>query len=206
MSSTKANSNEGEIAPDDRDALLEVAQSSILCGLRVNRPLAVDPNSFSVALRELRASFVTLRASPQLRGCVGSVKASRPLVADTAENAFNAAFRDPRFPPLTPHEFPTLTIDVSVLSPMHPLEFRSEAHLLEQIDPGIDGLEIECGASRGLLLPSVWEHLPDKRRFLQALKVKAGLPATFWSDRLIVNSYTTESFGRKVLPFQEQRL
>ncbi|MBI2481225.1 MAG: AmmeMemoRadiSam system protein A [Planctomycetia bacterium] len=206
VSSTNLQSNEKLISLVDREALLDVAQLSIQQGLRTGRPLEIDPMEFAVTVREPHASFVTLRIGAQLRGCTGSVKVRRPLVVDVAENAFNAAFQDPRFTPLRAAEFPTLTIQVSVLSPMEPLPCTSEADLLEKMRLGMDGLEIEYGAYRGVLLPSVWEQLPDKQLFLQMLKMKAGIPPTFWSQRIDVYRFTTESFGRKVTPRPDHSL
>lgn len=197
MLSTNVKSSDREIPTADRQALLDVAQLSIQSGLRSGQPAIVKPAEFSDALREPRASFVTLHIGTELRGCIGSVGARRPLVVDVAENAFNAAFRDARFPPLSPEEYGSLTVNVSVLSPVEPIAFAHEANLLEQVRAGVDGLEIEYGPHHGLLLPSVWEHLPNKRQFLRTLKMKAGLPPTFWARQMSVNRFTTESFGRE---------
>ncbi len=184
-----------EYGPDQRRTLLAVARESIRHGLETGRPLTVDVSAFDPALQKERASFVTLNERGELRGCIGSLEAYRPLVADVAENAFNAAFRDPRFPPVTPDEFDALRIHISVLSPPEPMEFRDEADLLAQIRPGIDGLILEDAGRRGTFLPSVWEQLPDRRQFLAHLKLKAGLPPDHWSPTLRVWRYTTESFG-----------
>lgn len=204
MLSTEAQSNDRKLSLEEREALLDVAQSSIQFGLSKGRPLAVDPDNFPHALRKPRASFVTLRINTELRGCIGSVKVRRPVVVDVAHNAFHAAFQDPRFPPLRAAEFPMLTIHVSVLSPMQRLAITSEEDLLEQVRPGTDGLELECGRYRGLLLPSVWENLPEKKQFVRALKMKAGLPPTFWSQQLNVHRFTTESFSRNVVTLPER--
>ena len=205
MFSTDVKTNTLELSFRDRETLLGVAQASIRSGLCSGEPVVVEPAAFAESLRDPRASFVTLRIDGELRGCIGSVEACRPLVVDVVDNAYNAAFRDPRFPPLRPFEFPMLTVHISVLSPMEPLRFAGEADLLEQIRPGMDGLEIEYWTRRGLLLPSIWELLPDKRQFLQTLKMKAGLPATFWSQRMNVNRFTTESFGRQVTSLPDNR-
>lgn len=203
MSSIDLDSNQQQISVRDRETLIDVARSSIRSGLGCGDQPVIEPTAFADALRALRASFVTLRIGADLRGCIGSVEACRPVVVDVAENAFAAAFRDPRFPPLRHFEYPTLTIQISVLGPLEPLRFASEADLLKQMREGTDGLEIEFGRFRGLLLPSVWEQLPDKRQFLRTLKIKAGLPATFWSRRMNVYRFTTESFGRKPTAFSE---
>ena len=146
-----------------------------------------------------RATFVTLNKFGELRGCIGHLEAIQPLIADVAENAFNAAFRDPRFQPVTASEFGDLEVHISVLSPPEPMVFTSEADLLRQIRPGIDGLILEDGAYRGTFLPSVWEQLPDPAQFLAHLKMKAGLPPNYWSDTLKVSRYTTESFSEQDL-------
>ena len=185
-----------EQLPDDqRRSLLELARASIAHGLTYDRPLLVDCNDYPAALRQERATFVTLHLHHQLRGCIGSLEAQRPLCQDVADNAFSAAFRDPRFAPVTAPESEQLTLDISVLSPPAAMHFDSEADLLSQIRPGIDGLIIEDGRHRGTFLPSVWEQLPLPAEFLRQLKRKAGLPSDYWSQDLRVSRYTTESFA-----------
>ncbi len=175
-----------------RDSLLQIARDSIQHGLRHGRPLTVDTGLLDPALREPGASFVTLEIGNRLRGCIGSLEAYRPLAIDVAENAFAAAFRDPRFPPLTEDEFDRIDIHISILGPAREIDFADEQDLLDQIRPGIDGLILEYGSHRGTFLPAVWESLPDKHQFLEHLKMKAGLPAGFWSDDIRVWRYETE--------------
>jgi len=177
---------------DDRVALLGVAGDSIDHGLRCGRPLPVEVEAFSAALQPKRATFVTLEIADQLRGCIGMLEAVRPLIEDVSENAFAAAFNDPRFPPVTAAERGQLKISISVLSPAEPILFESQDDLLRQIRPGIDGLILQDGPRRGTFLPSVWESLPDAHSFLLHLKGKAGLPADYWSDTIRVSRYTTE--------------
>jgi len=181
------------LTDDDRCALLQLASDSIRHGLDTGRPLTVDPDAFATSLRPLRATFVTLEIEHQLRGCIGMLEAIRPLVVDVAENAWAAAFRDPRFAPVADREFEQLDIHISILSPSEPMQFKSQADLLRQIRPGVDGLILEDGRHRGTFLPSVWESLPDAQSFLAHLKNKAGLPVDYWSDTLRVLRYTTES-------------
>ena len=145
-------------------------------------------------LREERASFVTLTIDGALRGCIGMLEACRPLAEDVAANACAAALEDPRFEPLSHEEFHRLEIHISVLSAPEEVEFRSEADLLAQIRPGVDGLILQDGGRRGTFLPSVWEELPTEELFLMHLKMKAGLPPTYWSDTLRVFRYTAEYF------------
>lgn len=177
-----------------RATLLKIAARSIAHGLERNRPLEVDPADYPEPLREPRATFVTLELGRRLRGCIGVLEAVRPLVEDVAMHAFAAAFEDPRFAPLRPAEYPDLTLKISVLSPSEPMPFNSEADLLGQIRPGVDGLILRDRGHRGTFLPSVWEQLPDPREFLDHLKLKAGLPPGHWSDSIQILRYTTESF------------
>lgn len=177
---------------EHRKILLNLAKDSIRHGLDTNRPLTVELDQFPPELTERSATFVTLKTRGQLRGCIGMLEAVRPLVQDICENAFSAAFRDPRFPPLEENELESLDIHLSILSSPEPMTFSSEEDLISQIRPGVDGLILEEGSYRGTFLPSVWESLPSVRQFLRELKKKAGLPGDFWSDKLIVCRYTTE--------------
>lgn len=178
----------------ERVALHGVARASIRHGLAHHRALAVIAAEFPDALQQHAASFVTLEINGELRGCIGTLEAYRPLVADVAANAFSAAFRDSRFPPLTPHEESRLDIHISVLSTPEPVHVRNEAELIGLLRPDIDGLVLSEGARRGTFLPSVWEQLPEARDFLAHLKRKAGLPANYWSSTLRVERYTCEEF------------
>lgn len=182
----------------ERATLLDIAARSIAHGLEHHQPLDLNPADYPEPLRAIRATFVTLDRHADLRGCIGVLDAFRPLVTDVARNAFAAAFEDPRFPPLCAAEYPELTLKLSVLTPAEPLSFGSEAELLAQIRPGVDGLILSDRGRRGTFLPSVWEQLPDPRDFLAHLKRKAGLPMGHWSGSLRIARYTTESFGGPV--------
>lgn len=183
------------LGPIERRALLDLARASIRHGLEQQRPLAVDPLDYPAALREPRAVFVTLNRAGRLRGCIGHLEACQPLAQDVAENAYSAAFRDPRFPPLAADELADLEVHISVLSPREGVAVASEDELLAQIRPGVDGLILEDDGHRGTFLPAVWESLPRAEDFLRHLKIKAGLPPDYWSDALRVSRYTTEAFG-----------
>jgi AmmeMemoRadiSam system protein A len=125
-----------------------------------------------------------------LRGCIGSLQAARALGADVAENAVAAAFRDPRFPPMTPEEWPSVRVEVSLLSAPKPMRFADEADLLSQIRAGEDGLILECDGRRATFLPQVWDSIPDKVLFLRELVRKAGLPSDTRLARCKVWRYT----------------
>jgi AmmeMemoRadiSam system protein A len=180
---------------DQQDQLLKLAQASIIHGLGTGKALQLELVDYPDILLQQRASFVTLERHGQLRGCIGMLEAMRPLAVDVAENAFAAAFRDPRFPPLRDSELSGLEIHISILTPSEPIRFTSENDLLAQLKPGIDGLILQEGLNRGTFLPSVWEQLPTPKDFLQHLKQKAGLPAEYWSESLRVWRYCTEIFG-----------
>lgn len=178
-----------------KTTLLDIAVKSIRHGLDNKTALSVNPLDYDDELQLMRASFVTLHINSVLRGCIGSLSAYRPLVQDVSANAFAAAFSDPRFPPVNSADIAKLDYHISVLTEATPMVFNSEEELLQQIRPGIDGLILNGNGRRGTFLPSVWETLPNKRDFLNQLKLKAGLPSNYWSDNVRVERYTTESFA-----------
>jgi AmmeMemoRadiSam system protein A len=184
-----------EYSEQQQRQLLQIARDSISHGLAHGRALSPVSGEYDEDLRQQRATFVTLHKDAQLRGCIGTLQAHQPLVDDVAEHAYAAAFRDPRFPPLSADEVGDLELHISVLSVPEEIPFGSERELLEQIMPGEDGLILEDVGRKGTFLPSVWEQLPDKAMFLAHLKQKAGLPANYWSDTLRVWRYRTNSFS-----------
>jgi AmmeMemoRadiSam system protein B/AmmeMemoRadiSam system protein A len=140
-------------------------------------------------LEQPGATFVTLMREGELRGCIGSLQAARPLGTDVAENALGAAFRDPRFAPVSVEEWPRCRVEVSLLSTPKPLAFADEADLLAQLVPGEDGVILEAEGRRSTFLPQVWESLPDKRAFLRELARKAGLPPDLRLARCRISRY-----------------
>jgi AmmeMemoRadiSam system protein A len=182
------------LAERDRQTLLTIAGQSISTGLVTRQPLSMEWDAFSAALRQPRSSFVTLKIGERLRGCMGNLAASRCLVHDVVFNAFAAAFRDPRFSPLTVQELVQLSITVSVLGPFEPLTARTEDDLLQQLRPGVDGVVLTHAGRQATLLPAVWRSVETPRAFLETLKRKARLPAEFWSPDLEFARYTTEVF------------
>lgn len=190
-----SNPDDTTYTPAQRDAMLRVAGESIDHGLAHGAAATIDPDRFDEPLRRHRACFVTLHLDGKLRGCIGSLRAHRPLITDIAHNAFAAAFEDPRFGALTAVERPGLDVHISVLSAPEPIAFLGEDGLLLQLRPGVDGLIIEetGGPGRGrraTFLPAVWETLPDRRVFLDHLKAKAGLPRGHWSPTMRAWRYT----------------
>lgn len=182
------------LSNEDKETLHAIARASVKSGLEHDCPLTVDPNDYPAHLRDNKATFVTLKINDELRGCIGTLQAQQPLVMDVAEHAYAAAFRDPRFGPLTEKEFPQLQYHISILGETESLEFNSEEDLLHQLRPGIDGLVLSDGFHKGTFLPSVWESLPTPGEFLRHLKLKAGLPADYWSGSIKVERYGVEEF------------
>ena len=175
----------GEFTPENQSTLLSIASASIDYGLSERSALPVIPLDYPELLRQPRASFVTLRIGGRLRGCMGSLEATEPLVVNVAKNAYSAAFRDPRFAPLVREEFPQIGIHLSLLSRPEPLEFETEEQLLAQIRPGVHGVTLIEGNRRATLLPAVWESVREPGEFLTHLKRKAGLPVDYWSKTIL---------------------
>ena len=183
-------------APDVAAAgrtLIEIARGAIANGLGLSS-VPVKRNHLPW-LMQPGATFVTLMKEGNLRGCIGSLEASRPLGQDVASNARAAAFEDPRFPKLARDEWGRCAVEVSLLSTPKTIHFADEADLLAQIRAGEDGLILECEGKRATYLPQVWETLPDKRQFLQELLRKAGLPADTRLARCKLSRYRVAKFA-----------
>jgi AmmeMemoRadiSam system protein A len=164
---------EGEMSLEEAGkALLSIARGAIESALEAK----TRGRDQAAWLAQAGATFVTLTKSGELRGCIGSLEAARPLGEDVAQNAFGAAFRDPRFPAVSAAEWPQCRVEVSLLSAPKPIRFAGEDDLLAQIQAGEDGLILQADGRRATFLPQVWESIADKRAFLGELMRKAGLP------------------------------
>jgi AmmeMemoRadiSam system protein A len=179
--------------PDDEkgSTLLKLARSEIASRLGQE----VTPSSAQGGwLQEPGASFVTLTRRGELRGCIGSLEAHRPLVVDVRENAVAAAFRDPRFMPLSLAEFEDVRVEVSLLSPTEMIAVSDEASALAALRPHVDGVVFEYQHFRSTFLPQVWEQLPEPTEFLAHLKRKAGLSMDFWAESVRLSRYTVSKW------------
>jgi AmmeMemoRadiSam system protein B/AmmeMemoRadiSam system protein A len=172
-------------ADDLGAALLARARNAIATHL--GQPAQPEPDH--PALTSPGATFVTLTQNDDLRGCIGSLEAHRPLDHDVRANAIAAAFSDPRFPPLTLAELPRTRVEVSLLTTPRPMSFTDEADALRQLRPNIDGVILIAGHRRSTFLPQVWEQLPERHMFMARLKQKAGLPADWWSPEVQLQRY-----------------
>lgn len=159
-----------------RTTLLQLARQSIEHSLTTGEKPTINLEDYADDyLKHNAASFVTLHLNNQLRGCIGQLEATRPLVIDVAMNAYAAAFSDPRFPPVTEQELPLIHISISVLTKPQLMHVENEEALYSALRPGVDGLIIQKGNRRGTYLPSVWEQLPNPKEFVEYLKRKAGI-------------------------------
>lgn len=177
------------LAPEEKRALLELARGSIEAALAGrNLPRATLE---SEALDAKSGAFVTLHKQGRLRGCIGYIEAVKPLRLAVSDMAIQAAFHDPRFPPVVLEELPELHVEISVLSPLEKVADVSE------IEVGKHGLVIEDGRARGLLLPQVpVEYGWDRDTFLEHTCMKAGLPPDRWrSEGVTITKFTAEVFA-----------
>ncbi len=179
--------------------LLKIARSSIRFYLENHREPFISrkeyPDEF---LWKKRGTFVTLTEDGNLRGCIGSILPVNPLILDVSQNAINAAFRDPRFYPITREELPGINIEVSVLTVPQKLEYKNPDDLLSKIRPFKDGIIIKQGPFQATFLPQVWEELPDKEEFLSHLCLKAGLPGNcYLNGKIEVYRYEVEAFSEE---------
>ena len=137
------------------------------------------------------AVFVTLTKNGRLRGCIGYTEAVAPLFKVVQECAVAAATEDPRFPPVSPKELPSLRVEISVHTPLFP-------NRPEEVEVGRHGLMVSKGGMRGLLLPQVpveWGW--DRETFLDQVCLKAGLPPSAWRHGATLRAFTAEVFGER---------
>jgi AmmeMemoRadiSam system protein A len=176
----------------EREDLLATAREAVAYGVRTGRLLEVDPEEHPERLREKRACFVTLRKHGGLRGCLGSLVATRPLVSEVARSAHGAALADTRFEPVREEELPQLDFHISLLTPLEPLPAASEQALLAALEPGRDGLVLHEGDATATFLPSVWEQVRSPAEFLHELRRKAGLQRDHWSPSMWFERYRAD--------------
>jgi AmmeMemoRadiSam system protein A len=185
------------LTQEEQAYLLDLARATIEAAVRSGGdPTASPTTPPTPRLEAPGAAFVTLHTrAGELRGCIGSLIARRPLVEDVRENALAAAFRDPRFPPLTEPELDDIVVEVSVLTEPVPLDYEDAEDLVRQLRPGVDGVILARGWNRGTFLPQVWEQLPAPEAFLEHLCLKAGLPPDAWRRMdLNISTYQVQKF------------
>jgi AmmeMemoRadiSam system protein A len=183
------------LAAAERKFLLELARKT-LTSVTANGSLPeVAAKDVPPKLAAKQACFVTLTKNGVLRGCIGHLMAIEPLHQAVAENARNAALRDPRFPPVTTDELDQIRIEISVLTEPQPLPFTSPEDLLSKLHPNEDGVLLHIGPRTATFLPQVWAQLPDKTEFLNHLSQKAGCESSAWRGKDVsVSIYHVECF------------
>jgi AmmeMemoRadiSam system protein A len=183
------------LSDQEKRYLLDLARFVIASSLR-DGPAAEKPENIYPRLSKKRGAFVTLHKKGALRGCIGTIEPVKPLANCIEENARNAAFKDPRFAPVSAEELSSIDIEISVLSLPEPLSFKDENDLKRQLIPSVHGVILSKGWKRATFLPQVWKQLPDKDLFLQQLCLKAGLEHDCWRKPGVeVRVYQVEFFS-----------
>lgn len=182
------------------DILITLAKAAILAALDQAEDFDLEKALRDYPeLQENGASFVTINTEPneQLRGCIGSLQAHRPLYKDIISNAQAAALHDPRFAPITPEELKDIKIEVSVLSEPKSVEYSDIHDLKSKIVPFQDGVVLKYGGRQATYLPQVWEQLPNFDDFFSTLCLKANLPMDCLSLHPDISTYTVQKYKEK---------
>lgn len=179
----------------DKELILSIAKQAIQDSFDYTDTLDIKKlSSKDTSLLDNGASFVTLNLDGNLRGCIGSLIARRPLVEDIIYNANSAAFRDPRFPKLTREEFEKVEIEISILSEPQEIAYSDIEDLQSKITPMQDGVILQLGSNQATFLPQVWEELPQFETFFGHLLHKAGLPMDSFTHHPTIYTYQVEKF------------
>ncbi len=179
--------------------LIDLARNTILKELGIPEQKDLDEEMEKNELLNRKAGvFVTIYKNNDLRGCIGNILPEKSIIEGVKDNAINAAFRDPRFPPLSKHEVDDIKIEVSVLSPPEKLEYDGPQDLIKKLRPNIDGVIIQKGWAKATFLPQVWEKLPNPKDFLTHLCFKAGLYGNAWQKEPL------EVYTYEVVAFEEE--
>jgi AmmeMemoRadiSam system protein B/AmmeMemoRadiSam system protein A len=196
----KQNTSAGAITAEQGRTLLTLARQTI--ALKLGLPVPDDEQKklekklLDPAFQQERGTFVTLHRHGQLRGCIGSIAPVESIASNIRRNAVNAAFGDPRFPPLQKKEFDEVEIEVSILTDPKPLSYENGADLPAKLRPKIDGVILRDGLSSATFLPQVWDQLPQPEDFLNRLCMKAGLHPNAWqTGKLEVLTYQVQYFS-----------
>lgn len=184
-----------KLSAQEKMCLKEEVFRAIHYPLNHQKKTSLDISLFSESLRDKANSFITLLNNDELCGCMGSLKTDKPLIINLCQNAFSAAFADPRFPSMTTHHWPNVQVDIAILSELTLCSVRNEKHLLSILQPGRDGVVLEDIPLRATFLPAVWEKISQPQDFINMLKLKAGLPMNYWSDSTTWYRYETLSLG-----------
>ncbi len=176
-SSSDQHGMDRSLNQEEKEILLRIARETVCCIARREKPPEFKQEELPPLLQEKRGAFVTLHKSGMLRGCIGYIQPIKPLAFTIQEMAEAAAFRDPRFPPVTAEELKDLDFEISVLTPLRVIKDVNE------IQVGKHGIYITKGNRSGVLLPQVaTEQGWDRQKFLEHTCLKAGLSTNEWKD------------------------
>lgn len=182
------------------DIIIALAKTAILVTLNQTEEFDLEHalQAYPV-LQENGAAFVTINTEPnaQLRGCIGSLQAYRPLYKDIILNAQAAAMRDPRFSPLTVEELKHIKIEVSILSEPKVLTYADIEDLRKKVVPFQDGIVLKFNGRHATYLPQVWEQLPKFDDFFSSLCMKANLSDDCLSQHPEISTYTVQKYQEK---------
>jgi len=188
-------SKKGDLTEAQGEYLLSEARKTIQTRLSGKTDCPRETKNLPAVFNEKRENFVTLTIQGNLRGCIGHIIPQESLIEGIRENAVNAAFRDPRFGPLTRDEWKNVHVEISILTEPKPLAYTDGKDLLNKLRPGIDGVILKKGFHQSTFLPQVWDQLPDKKAFLNHLCLKAGLSGNAWEKGdLEVSTYQVQAF------------
>ncbi len=183
------------LSREEKKLCIEIARNEIEKHLGINKTLVAEHELYPYPIfhKQEYGSFVTLHIHDKLRGCIGYIQPIAPLKEQLRMCARAAAFEDPRFYPLTKEEYPEISIEISLLSPIE------EVKNLDEIVVGRDGLIVQHSIFQGLLLPQVaTENNWTKEEFLSHTCLKAGLPSDCWKrNDVIIKKFSAYVFDEK---------
>ncbi len=191
---------EPSLSQKQGQVLVKLARRTIMEKLGRKMP-ADQARQLSAALKdsyfnERCGTFVTLKSDGRLRGCIGSLTSNESIRIGITRNALNAAFGDPRFPPLTASEFKNVDIEISILTQPKPIEYTDYSDLVAKLRVNTDGVILRKGRALATFLPQVWKQLPQPDVFLSHLCAKAGLSSDSWKNtKLEILTYQVQYFG-----------
>ncbi|MCH9684028.1 MAG: AmmeMemoRadiSam system protein A [Deltaproteobacteria bacterium] len=141
------------------------------------------------------AVFVSWHEGPRLVGCIGTLQPGRSLREAVVHYAVQAGLHDARTPMPLPDDLPRLSCEISVLSPPEPMDVQGLGPITAALVPGRDGLVLREGERRAVFLPVVWQSLPTREAFVDALCTKAGIDARRHGARVKGERFFAERFS-----------
>ena len=185
-----------QLTTADKVLLLQLARSSIG---ELWQPELQDAilqiRSQLLSLDQSFACFVTIHLDGKLRGCIGTLQATRPLLDAICYYAKAAACQDPRFPPLRLAECSQIRLSITLLGQLHKISADNKKQLIDQLVPREYGLYIKDEHHSATFLPMVWQQLSEPAEFVDALFEKGGWLTHSWPEHLEAWIYSGEEFS-----------